>query len=54
MTKNNILDRLVTECPFPAVFQDTERMGDGISNIPWLKIGHIRADYNGRDRKSVV
>lgn len=48
MTKNNILNRLVTDCPFPAVFQDTEKMRDGISNIPRLKIGHIRADYNGR------
>ena len=48
MTKNNILNRLVTDCPFPAVFQDTEKMRDGISNISRLKIGHIRADYNGR------
>lgn len=45
MTKNNILNRLVTDCPFPAVFQDTEKMRDGIRNIPRLKIGHIRADY---------
>lgn len=48
MTKNNILNRLVTDCPFPAVFQDTEKMRDGISNIPRLKIGHIRADYKGQ------
>lgn len=48
MTKNNILACLVTDCPFPTVFQDTERLENGISEVPRLKIGHIRADYNGR------
>ena len=48
MTKDNIRSRLTTVCPFPAVFQDTEKSRDGINNIPRLKISHIRADYNGR------
>ncbi len=48
MEKDSILARLTTECPFPDVFQDTERTEGGIANIPRLKIGHIRADYSGR------
>lgn len=48
MKKNTILTRLTTECPFLNVFQDTEKIVDGISEIPRLKIGHIRADYFGR------
>lgn len=46
--KQGVCSRLVTACPFPGVFQDTEKIGDGIRNVPRLKIGHIRADYNGR------
>lgn len=46
MTKDNILARLTTECPFSEVFQDTEKMEDSFSAVPRLKIGHIRADYN--------
>lgn len=48
MTKNNILACLVTDCPFPTVFQDAEWLENGISEVPRLKIGHIRADYKGR------
>lgn len=48
MTKDNILARLTTECPFSEVFQDTEKMEDSFSAVPRLKIGHIRADYNGQ------
>lgn len=53
MKKNTILTRLTTECPFPDVFQDTERMEGDIRDIPRLKIGHIRADYSGRWWNSV-
>lgn len=48
MKKNTILTRLITECPFPDVFQDTEKIEGDVHDIPWLKIGHIRADYSGR------
>lgn len=48
MTKGNILAHLTTECPFSEVFQDTEKMEDNFSAVPRLKIGHIRADYNGQ------
>ena len=46
--KDNILKRLKTECPFPQVFEDLERSEDGFTNVPRRKIGHLRADYNGR------
>jgi len=48
MKKGSILAQLATECPFPEAFLDTERAKDGITDIPRLKIGHIRADYSGR------
>lgn len=48
MTKDNILAHLTTECPFSEVFQDTEKMEDSFNAVPRLKIGHIRADYNGQ------
>ena len=45
--KENILSKLLTACPFPEVFEDTEPI-EGCS-FPELrrKIGHIRADYDG-------
>lgn len=47
MKQNKILSALVTQCPFPEVFEDTE-LHEGYS-IPILrrKVGHIRADYDG-------
>ncbi len=44
--KNNILERLKTEYPFPQVFEDLERGEDGFTDVPRRKIGHIRADYD--------
>ena len=44
----NILTLLRTECPFLEVFQDMEELEGTVSKVPRLKIGHIRADYNGR------
>ncbi len=48
MTNSSILARLTTVCSFSQVFQDTERAKDHITDIPRLKIGHIRADYDWR------
>lgn len=48
MTEDGILFQLTTECSFSEVFRDIERVNDAISGVPRLKIGHIRADYNGR------
>ena len=53
MTKDNILARLTTECPFSEVFQDTEKMEDSFNAVPRLKIGPVRADYNGQWRNTV-
>lgn len=50
---DRILTRLTTECSFSEVFQDTERVDSGIIGVPRLKIGHIRADYNGHWRNTV-
>lgn len=47
MTEQNIMEQLKTECSFPAVFQDTERAADSVSDVPRRKIGHIRADHDG-------
>lgn len=44
----NILALLTTDCPFPEVFQDTERLESNGYEVPKRKIGHIRADYSGR------
>lgn len=46
--KNNILKHLKTECPFPEVFEEWEYSEDGWNKVPRRKIGHIRADYQGR------
>ena len=46
--KNYILDQLTTKCPFPNVFEDLELGEDGFCYVPRRKIGHIRADYDGR------
>jgi len=45
--KENILEQLKTECPFPEAFKDMERPGGCCVEVPRRKIGHIRADYNG-------
>ena len=45
---DNILKRLKTECFFPQVFEDWEWPENSWDRIPRKKIGHIRADYNGR------
>ena len=46
--KDNTLKRLKTECPFPEVFEEWEYSEDGWNRVPRRKIGHIRADYQGR------
>lgn len=46
--KANILKHLQTECPFPQVFEEWEHMADNCCEVPRRKIGHIRADYQGR------
>lgn len=46
--KDNILERLKTKCHFPQVFEDLERSEDGFTNVPRSKIGHLRADHDGR------
>lgn len=48
MMKQNILDRLRTECSFSEVFQDTEKADGSVIAVPRGKIGHIRADHDGR------
>ena len=47
MAKQKILEQLKTECPFPEVFQDTERAEGSFVDVPRRKIGHIRADHDG-------
>ena len=44
----NILDQLKTECPFPEMFQDMEKPERSFISVPRRKIGHIRADHDGR------
>lgn len=43
--RDNILERLKTECPFPQVFEEWEHPERSWVDIPRRKIGHIRADY---------
>lgn len=45
--KENILSKLLIECPFPDVFEDTETVEGCSFPEPRRKIGHIRADYDG-------
>ena len=45
--KENILSRLLTECPFSEVFEDMETVEGCSFPVPRRKIGHIRADYDG-------
>ena len=45
--KENILSKLLTACPFPEVFEDTEPVEGCSFPEPRRKIGHIRADYDG-------
>lgn len=45
--KETILDKLLVDCPFQEMLDDTD-MAEGCSfPVPKLKIGHIRADYDG-------
>ena len=46
--KDNILERLKTKCHFSEVFEDLERSEDGFTEVPRRKIGHLRADHDGR------
>lgn len=41
-----ILSRLTVECPFPDVFEETEKEQNGICSYPKRKIVHIRADHD--------
>ena len=45
--KENILSKLLTACPFPKVFEDTETVEGCSFPEPRRKVGHIRADYDG-------
>ena len=45
--QENILSKLLTECPFSEVFEDTEKVEGCSFPVPRRKIGHIRADYDG-------
>ena len=42
-----ILSKLLTTCPFPEVYEDTEQISDSAFPVPKQKIGHIRADHDG-------
>ncbi len=46
--KDNILEHLKTECPFSQVFEEWEWPENSWGKVPLKKIGHIRADYQGR------
>ena len=45
--KENILSRLLTECPFSEVFEDMETVEGCSFPVPRRKIGHFRVDYDG-------
>lgn len=45
--KENILDKLLAECPFQEMMSDTEVLEGCTFPVPKLKIGHIRADHDG-------
>lgn len=45
--KENILDKLLAECPFQEMLNDTEVLEGCTFPVPKLKIGHIRADHDG-------
>lgn len=47
MEQNKILSALVTQCPFPEVFEDTEMLEGSSFPVPRRKVGHLRADYDG-------
>ena len=42
-----ILEQLTVACPFPGVFEETERDEYGVMSYPRRKIVHIRADHDG-------
>ena len=44
--KENILSRLLIECPFSEVLEDTEAVEGCAFPTPRRKIGHIRADHD--------
>lgn len=45
--KENILDKLLAECPFQEMMTDTEVLEGCTFPVPKLKVGHIRADHDG-------
>ena len=45
--QENILSKLLTECPFSEAFEDMETVKGCSFPVPRRKIGHIRADYDG-------
>lgn len=45
--EKTILDKLIVACPFPEVFEDMETQNGSCIPVPRLKIGHLRADYDG-------
>ena len=47
MKQNKTLSALVTQCPFPEVFEDTELHEGSSIPVPRRKVGHLRADYDG-------
>ncbi len=46
--KDSILKSVKTTCPFPEVFEEWEQPEGSWNKVPRKKIGHIRADYQGR------
>ena len=47
MENTSILNELLSECPFSNVFDDLEAVPNSNFPVPRLKVGHIRADYDG-------
>ena len=45
--QRTILERLMTDCPFGDVFEDTACLCGSIRPEPRRKIGHLRADHDG-------
>ena len=44
---NHILSQLQATCPFPEVFADTEPIPNSSFLEYRMRIGHLRADYDG-------
>lgn len=45
--KETILSKLLTTCPFPEIYEDTEQISGSSFPVPKQEIGHLRADYDG-------